>query len=105
MRGTGREQHPRARRQGRDDALDLAIVKIGGKDFPYVRWPSEDAAAEMSVGQWIAVPGQRKLPIAVGIVGSQVYKVKRQRGHLGVDVVDSEDGPRVMVHIPFVGTV
>ncbi|HBO43979.1 MAG TPA: hypothetical protein DD670_08615, partial [Planctomycetaceae bacterium] len=60
--------------------FDLAMLKIDAVDLPNIEWGLTDP----KVGQWVAVPGLDKDPLAIGVVSTPRRAIPAARGLLGV---------------------
>src|SRR6478672_10854318 len=78
---TNGKEYP-ARIIGRDDTSDLALLKIEGRNFPYVRWGDSTKAR---VGDWIVAIGD---PYGVGSTVTAGIISALHRGITGVGAYD-----------------
>ena len=74
----------------RDD--DLALLKVEAHDLPVVQWSDKPP----QVGQWTITAGISEVPLSMGIVSVPARQIPERRGVLGVAVVDTPDGPKVI---------
>lgn len=79
----------------RDQATDLALLKIPADHLPAVRWSSQ---ASVSVGTWVATPGFRQRPDAIGVISVKQHPVRG--GVLGIKIGDDPQGARVGFVVP-----
>jgi serine protease Do len=82
---------------GRDPALDIALVKIDGKDLPTVRWGDAKAA---SVGSWVVTTGLEREPVAIGVVSVPPRKIAAPSGALGVQLENDDAKARIAGVMP-----
>lgn len=76
--------------------LDLAMLATSLVDRPALVWQTSIP----EVGSFVATPGLKKLPIAVGIISTPVRDIPAQRGVLGISISESPGGPRVTEVFP-----
>ena len=57
---------------GRDEATDLAILKIDAKGLPVIPWSTDDPPP---VGSWLATTGLSQYPISIGVVSVAARKI------------------------------
>ena len=75
-----------------DRDTDLALVKIDCDGLI----PAKFADLELPRGSWLAVPGGRgDYPLVVGVVSTAPRDVEAEGAALGIQPVDSANGPRV----------
>ena len=68
---------------GADPSTDLAVIKIEGKDFPYLQLGDSEA---LDVGEWVIAigsPFQLQASVTVGVVSA--------KGRQGLNITDFED--------------
>lgn len=82
-----------------DQDWDLALLKIEGRRLPVIEW--SDRAPR--VGQWLATPGLGELPVAVGVMSVEPREIPTERGVLGIQIADGNDGPMVAQVFPNTG--
>ena len=73
---------------GRDEELDLALLKIDAKDLPEIAWSDESPP----VGTWLVSPGTQGDPVAVGILSVSARRIRHPPGALGVKLDSDEPG-------------
>lgn len=79
---------------------DLAMLKVDATDLPTLDLEA-DATAE--VGYWLATTGTDRDPVGVGIVSVATRRIPHQPGILGVQLEQTEAGPRVVRVFPGTG--
>jgi serine protease Do len=77
---------------GRDQSVDLAVLKIEAKDLPVTPWSESDAPA---VGSWLATPvlfsdPPRPTPVIVGVLSVSPRKISPPSGALGVRLAEEK---------------
>jgi serine protease Do len=77
---------------GRDEELDLALLKVDADNLPAVAW-SEEAAPP--VGSWLVSPGTEGNPVAVGILSVSPRRIRHPPGALGVKLDSNEAGAKI----------
>jgi len=77
---------------GRDDATDLAILKIDAKGLSVVPWSIDDPPA---VGSWLATTGLSQLPISIGVVSVAARKIPPPQAALGIQLDLAENMARI----------
>jgi serine protease Do len=77
---------------GRDQAVDLAVLKIDAKDLPVVNWIDNDST---SVGSWLATPGLSRDPVAIGVLSVTARKIPAPSGALGIQLESVEKPARI----------
>jgi serine protease Do len=77
---------------GIDDQTDLALLKIDANGLTPVPWSRVESPG---VGSFLASAGIRSEPIAIGVVSVAARTIAPQSGMLGIQVGQSNDGPRV----------
>lgn len=68
---------------GEDDSTDLALIKIDGKDLPYVELANSD---ELEVGQWVVAIGT-----PLGLQATLTAGVVSAKGRNNLDLANIED--------------
>jgi serine protease Do len=86
-----------ARIVGVNRDYDLAMLKIDTTELPAIKWASK---ADAAVGAWLATPGLKEDPIAVGVVSVARRKIPRQRAMLGIELVADETRPKIKQVFP-----
>ena len=76
--------------------LDLAMLSTTIADRPQLVWQT----SAPGVGSFVATPGPKQLPIAVGIISTPRRSIPPQRGVLGISISESKGGPRVTEVFP-----
>jgi serine protease Do len=76
---------------GRDELLDLALLKIDAQDLPEIAW-SDDTPP---VGSWLVSPGTEGNPVAVGILSVGPRRIRHPPGALGVKLDSDEPGAKI----------
>ncbi len=76
----------------RDPALDLALLKIEGKELPTVRWGEAKSAA---VGSWVVTTGLEREPVAIGVLSVGPRKIAAPSGALGVQLENDDTAARI----------
>jgi serine protease Do len=76
----------------RDDAMDLALLKVEATDLTEILWSDELTPA---VGSWLATTGLNDSPTAIGIVSAPLRSIPRPPAVLGVRLNNSERGPLI----------
>jgi serine protease Do len=76
--------------------LDLAMLSTTIVDRPQLAWQT----SAPGVGSFVATPGLKELPIAVGIISTPLRSIPAQRGVLGISVSEFKGGPRVTEVFP-----
>ncbi len=76
---------------------DIALLKISATKLPVIEW---DRGPRPEVGQWFVTPGQKELPISVGIVSVANRTIPPSRGILGIQIEDEKDGPKIIKIFP-----
>ncbi len=84
-----------ARLLNKDDKTDLAMLKISAEYLPTIQWQSSGSPLR---GSWVVTPGVDSLPITAGIVSLLPHRVRG--GKIGVQLGESEQGPRVHFVLP-----
>ncbi|MDX1948509.1 MAG: PDZ domain-containing protein [Pirellulaceae bacterium] len=74
---------------GRDQGLDLAVLKVDAQDLAVVPWTDTES---LPVGSWLATPTISRDPIAIGVVSVGPRKIPAPSGALGIQL-DSVDQP------------
>jgi len=82
---------------GRDTALDLALLKIEGKELPTVRWGDAKSA---SVGSWVVTTGLEREPVAIGVLSVGPRKIAAPSGALGVQLENDDVKARIAQVMP-----
>jgi serine protease Do len=77
---------------GRDQAVDLAVLKIDAKDLPVVNWLDKDST---TVGSWLATPGLSRDPVAIGVLSVTARKIPAPSGALGIQLESVEKPARI----------
>ncbi|MBN1854014.1 MAG: PDZ domain-containing protein [Pirellulales bacterium] len=77
---------------GIQDDYDLAMLKVDARDLPILDLARQE---QLNVGQWVVTPGTDRDPLAVGIVSVGPREIPKQSGILGIQIGDSDAGPRV----------
>lgn len=80
-----------ARVVGVDRDHDVAMLKIDAKGLPSLAL-SDDAGIDP--GGWVATPGHRREPLAVGVVSVKARKIRHRAGILGIQMDDSADADK-----------
>lgn len=65
-----------------DKNEDVSLIRIEGQGYTPVKW-SQD---KVLVGQWVAIPGLQKTPLAIGIVSGGLRRIPADRGVFGVSL-------------------
>ena len=73
--------------------FDLAMLKIEARQLPPIEW---NTAGDPAVGQWLATPGLKNTPVAVGVLSVQRRRIPKQRGILGILISKADHGPRII---------
>jgi len=81
---------------GVDESFDLAMLKLEAAGLPVIGWADD----EPEVGQWVAVPGTGGDPLAIGVVSVPTREIPPHPGMLGIQMEESDDGPRIKSVIP-----
>jgi len=78
---------------------DIALVKVGAKDLPAVKWSEKSAP---TVGSFItAVAPEGRDPVAIGVVSVEIRNEQSKgRGFLGVSLTTDEIGLKVREVVP-----
>src|SRR5687768_1325360 len=58
---------------GRDEELDLALLKIDAQKLPAIAWVDETAP---TVGSWLVSPGTEGNPVGVGILSVAARRIR-----------------------------
>ncbi|ADB18580.1 PDZ/DHR/GLGF domain protein [Pirellula staleyi DSM 6068] len=82
---------------GRDNGLDIAMLKIEAKDLKPV---SFDGPSAPPVGSLLATPGIERDPLAIGILSVSPRNIPAPSGALGVQLDTSEDVARIEQVMP-----
>ena len=82
----------KARLVGLAPEFDLAMLKIDADGLVPVVWNQDH---NNYVGQLLATPGLRDVPIAVGVLSVKPRKISPQRGFLGVSIDDAMSGAKI----------
>jgi serine protease Do len=75
---------------GRDQSVDLAVLKIDAKDLPVTPWSETEVPP---VGSWLATPvlysdPPRSTPVVVGVLSVSPRKIAPPSGALGVQLAE-----------------
>ena len=94
-------RHLQAAILARNDAQDLALLKIAATNLTPVAWHEGDAPA---AGHWIVTPGVGNVPVAVGVVSAapRSWRMRRRdkpRGFLGVQLEPGESNTVRVVRV------
>ena len=81
----------------RDQALDLALLKIEGRELPTVRWGDSKAAP---VGSWVVTTGLEREPVAIGVLSVGPSKIAAPSGALGVQLENDDVSARIAQVMP-----
>lgn len=81
----------------RDPALDLALLKIDGKELPTVRWGN---SKETPVGSWVVTTGLERDPVAIGVLSVGPRKIAAPSGALGVQLENDDAAARIAQVMP-----
>ena len=84
----------------RDAKHDLALLHLentASRRFTAIRWRKNK---DPKVGSWLVTPGIGTDPLSIGIVSVNTNPVPHERGFLGVQLTQSEQGPRIEVVFP-----
>lgn len=76
----------------RDEATDLAILKVDAKNLSVVPWSTDDPPA---VGSWLATTGLSQLPISIGVVSVAARKIPPPQAALGITLDIAENAARI----------
>jgi serine protease Do len=68
---------------GEDDATDVALLKIEGKDFPYLKLGNSEA---LNIGQWVIAIGN-----PLGLQASVTAGIVSAKGRSNLDIAKIED--------------
>ncbi len=82
---------------GIDKQYDVALLKVSATNLPTIQWKSDVA---LKRGQWLATPGIRKLPLAVGVVSVEQRAIPKRSGVLGIQIAQDERGPKITLVFP-----
>ncbi len=82
---------------GIDDAYDLAMLKVEASALPVLDLARDDPT---QLGQWVATPGIRKDPLAIGVVSARPRRIPNPRGYLGIRLDNAAKGARVDQVLP-----
>ncbi len=75
--------------EGRLKAHDLALLKVKGEGFVAASWAAGEAP---NPGKIVASIGLDPRPVGLGLVGSPVFEVPRERGQLTINLEAAEPG-------------
>lgn len=81
------------------DDYDLALLHVDTKGLTPVAWRDDVPM----VGSWLATPGARDEPMAIGVLSVLARKIAHQPGFLGIAFDEKEEGPKVNEVIPSSG--
>src|SRR6266516_3911853 len=76
----------------RDEATDLASLKIDAKGLTVAPWSTDEPPA---VGSWLATPGLSQLPISIGVVSVAARKIPPPQAALGITLDLAENMARI----------
>jgi serine protease Do len=76
---------------------DVALLKVDQSGLPAVEWSE---GRDPRVGQWLATPGMRDLPVAVGIVSVGRRPIPPEKGVFGIQLSEGAPGPKVTHVVP-----
>ena len=79
---------------------DLAMLKVDAQQLPVLEL---DESVSIVVGHWVASSGADRDPVAVGVVSVGERVIPHRPGILGIQLDDSEYGPRVVRVFPETG--
>ena len=82
---------------GIQDNYDLAMLKVDARNLPTLNLAHRD---QPDVGHWVVTPGTGRDPLAVGVVSVGPRPIPKPPGILGVQLADSDVGPRVERVVP-----
>lgn len=94
---SGQSQKHEAQIVARDQATDLAILKIAVDGLPTPRWAEGEPP---SVGSWLASVGLSQDPISVGVVSAPTRKISPPPAALGIQLDQNEDVARIAMVMP-----
>ena len=84
----------------RDAKHDLALLHLENTEkrrFVSIRWRNNK---DPRVGSWLVTPGIGSNPLSIGIVSINSRSIPHERGFLGVQLTQAEQGPRIEVVFP-----
>src|SRR4051812_32300241 len=85
-------QRREAKVVARDEATDLAILKIDAKGLPVIPWSTDDPPP---VGSWLATTGLSQFPISIGVVSVAARKIPPPQAALGIQLDLAENMARI----------
>jgi serine protease Do len=78
---------------GRDQVLDLAVLKIDAKDLPVIAWSEGESPA---VGSWLVTPGLSRDPLAIGVLSVSPRRIAAPPGALGIELTDPDNPTKII---------
>ncbi|VAX36419.1 hypothetical protein MNBD_PLANCTO02-465 [hydrothermal vent metagenome] len=76
---------------------DVALLKVSATNLPAIKWKSD---ITLKRGQWLATPGTKKSPIAIGVVSVEQRAIPERSGVLGIQITQDERGPKISLVFP-----
>jgi serine protease Do len=81
----------------REPSMDLALIKIDGKELQTVRWAD---ASKAPVGSWVVTTGLEREPVAIGVLSVGPRKIAAPSGALGVQLENDDQAARIAQVMP-----